>query len=77
MLIRYFLTLYFFNTYAEPTWHLYKNKNGVSVYYQSHSDNIFEVKAQMNEIPTSFASWINPYLAKQQSLPKKYLQHLY
>ncbi|WP_231616763.1 MULTISPECIES: hypothetical protein [Pseudoalteromonas] len=47
------------------------------MYYQSHSDNIFEVKAQMNEIPTSFASWINPYLAKQQSLPKKYLQHLY
>tara|TARA_R110000737_G_scaffold291021_1_gene297656 strand:+ start:723 stop:956 length:234 start_codon:yes stop_codon:yes gene_type:complete len=77
VLIRYFLTLYFFNTYAEPTWNLYKNKNGVSVYYQSHSDNIFEVKAQMNEIPTSFASWINPYLAKQQSLPKKYLQHLY
>ncbi|MBH0040632.1 START domain-containing protein [Pseudoalteromonas sp. SWN166] len=42
------LLLVSFNTYAEPTWHLYKNKNGVSVYYQSHSDNTFEVKAQMS-----------------------------
>ena len=42
------LLLVSFNTYAEPIWHLYKNKNGVSVYYQSHSDNTFEVKAQMS-----------------------------
>ena len=33
-----------FNAYSEPKWQLYNNKNGVSVYYQSHSDNTFEVR---------------------------------
>lgn len=37
-----------FNIKAETFWHLYKSKNGVSVYYQSHSNNTFEVKAQMS-----------------------------
>ncbi|MBQ4798056.1 START domain-containing protein [Pseudoalteromonas sp. MMG006] len=36
------------NSYAEPVWHLYKNKNGVRVFYQNSSDNTFKVKAQMS-----------------------------
>ena len=47
-----------FNTYAEPTWYVYKNESGVSVYYQNHSDNTFEVKAQMSVQGVSTADFL-------------------
>ncbi|WP_273046721.1 START domain-containing protein [Pseudoalteromonas sp.] len=37
-----------FYVYSEPVWQEYKNKQGVSVHYQSHSDNTFEVKGEVD-----------------------------
>ncbi|WP_081824550.1 START domain-containing protein [Pseudoalteromonas fuliginea] len=43
----FFFLMQAFNAYANPIWHLYKNEKGVSVYYQIHDDDTFEVKGEL------------------------------